>query len=61
MERAGELRALYGRAYVCDLVDMLIAATALEQNATLLALNMKHFRFIVGLTVQKPYGISPTI
>jgi len=60
MERAGELRALYGRAYACDLVDMLIAATAIEQNAILLTLNLKHFHFIAGLTVRKPYGPSST-
>jgi hypothetical protein len=27
----------------------------------LLTLNLKHFRFIAGLTVQRPYGISPTV
>jgi len=35
--------------------DSLIAATALIHNFTLVTLNIKHFKFIKGLKVIKPY------
>jgi len=37
------------------LIDSLIAATALGENATLCTFNMKHYRVIPGLKLLQPY------
>lgn len=37
------------------LIDSLIAATAVGQNATLCTFNLKHYRAVPGLTVTQPY------
>ena len=48
---AGKLRRQLGR----PLVDMAIAATALEYQLTLVTRNIKHFNSIESLPIHKPY------
>ncbi len=55
MGKMSELRLCYGKGYECGLVDMLIAATAILKSATLLTLNIRHFRMIQDLSYKKPY------
>lgn len=40
------------------LVDALIAATAIGQEATLCTFNVKHFAAVPGLVTEQPYGRS---
>lgn len=48
--RAGELLRTYRKSHQgIDIVDYLIAATALNHNADLLTLNVKHFPMFEGL------------
>lgn len=47
--RAVSLVTHYAKSHGLDIPDALIAATALEQQAVLLTLNRKDFRFIDGL------------
>jgi tRNA(fMet)-specific endonuclease VapC len=49
-----ELLERYRLSHGAELVDMLLAATALSANLILLTDNIKDFRFIPGLKVQKP-------
>lgn len=37
------------------LIDAVIAATAVGQNATLCTFNLKHYRAVPGLTLTQPY------
>ena len=37
------------------LIDSVIAATAVGQNATLCTFNLKHYRAVPGLTLTQPY------
>jgi predicted nucleic acid-binding protein len=53
-ETGGLLRRDYGRSYNTGLVDALIAATALVNDAQLVTLNRKHFPMLDGVVV--PYG-----
>jgi len=55
MRKAVELKRLYGKAHECNLVDMLIAASALVNSAVLITLNEKHFKMIAGLQYNVPY------
>jgi predicted nucleic acid-binding protein len=38
------------------LIDAVIAATAVGQNATLCTFNLKHYRAVPGLTLTQPYN-----
>ena len=51
--RAGLLRRQYRASHRSELPDMLIAATALAHNATLVTLNAKHFPMLPNALV--PY------
>jgi predicted nucleic acid-binding protein len=42
--------------YGMGIIDMIIAATALTHNATLLTHNIKHYRQVPGLVIDQPYG-----
>jgi predicted nucleic acid-binding protein len=50
-----DLFAQYYLSHNLGLIDSLIAATALEQGATLCTFNMKHFAVVPGLTTEQPY------
>ncbi len=50
-KHAGKLR----RDYSGPFADMLIAATALEYNFSLVTRNIKHFNMLPALRVLKPY------
>jgi predicted nucleic acid-binding protein len=54
--QAGLLRRQYRLSHLPELPDMLIAATALVHNATLVTLNSKHFSMLPDVLVpyQKP-------
>jgi predicted nucleic acid-binding protein len=54
--QAGLLRRQYRLSHRPELPDMLIAATALVHNATLVTLNSKHFSMLSDVLVpyQKP-------
>jgi predicted nucleic acid-binding protein len=45
----------YRKSHNAGLVDMLIAATAVENDAAIITLNVKHFEKIEGLRVERPY------
>ncbi len=51
-ERAIELVRTYSKTYGLRLPDAIIAATCLENDMTLITLNLKDFRFIEGLRIQ---------
>ncbi|MDI6735656.1 MAG: type II toxin-antitoxin system VapC family toxin [bacterium] len=55
MKKGAELKRTYGKSYECGLIDMLIASTALIENAELVTLNIKHFQMIEQLSIVKPY------
>ncbi|OIP36384.1 hypothetical protein AUJ95_09420 [Candidatus Desantisbacteria bacterium CG2_30_40_21] len=55
MKKSAELKRTYGKSYECGLIDMLIASTALIENAELVTINIKHFQMIKGLSIIKPY------
>ncbi|MEK7274093.1 MAG: type II toxin-antitoxin system VapC family toxin [Candidatus Desantisbacteria bacterium] len=55
MKKSAELKRIYGKSYECGLIDMLIASTALIENAELVTLNIKHFQMIEQLSIMKPY------
>jgi tRNA(fMet)-specific endonuclease VapC len=51
--RFGVTRAdLLGRGIVVDVIDLFIAATALELNYTVVTHNVKHFRDVPGLRIE---------
>lgn len=50
---ASRIRRIYQRQSECDLVDMLIAATSIIENAKLVTLNIKHFQIIKELQLVK--------
>lgn len=51
-QHAGELRRDYSKPFA----DMIVAATAMAHNLTLVTRNIKHFHEIKGLKVMQPYG-----
>lgn len=55
MKKSAELKRTYGKSCECGLIDMLIASTALIENAKLATLNIKHFQMISELSIVKPY------
>ena len=55
MRKAAKLKKQYGKAYECNLIDMLIAASAITLSAILVTLNDKHFKVIEGLKYDVPY------
>ncbi len=55
MKKGVELKRTYGKSYECGLIDMLIASTALIENAELATINIKHFQMIKELFIIKPY------
>jgi predicted nucleic acid-binding protein len=46
----------YHLSHKVGLIDALIAACAVGQNATLCTFNVKHYRVIPGLNVDQPYS-----
>ena len=54
-QRTLELMHLFNLPYGLKHDDALIAATCVEYGFTLLTLNLKHFKFIDGLTAVSPY------
>jgi tRNA(fMet)-specific endonuclease VapC len=54
-ERFGELRSfLRRRGALLEDFDLLIAATAIEQDLTLLTFNRRHFERVPGLRIYEP-------
>jgi len=53
--RAAILLRQYRLSHGLQMIDALIAATALEHNETLYTKNVRHFRMIPGLRVIRPY------
>lgn len=53
-QKAIELVRIYSKSYGLMLPDSIIAATCLENDLTLITYNVKDFRFIKGLKIQKP-------
>jgi len=51
LSMANKLNKEYGKRYNCDLIDMLIAATAIVEKAKLVTLNLKHFNMIEEIEV----------
>jgi hypothetical protein len=54
-QKAGLLLAQYRKSHGLRALDAVIAATALINDAVLITLNDRHFRFIQGLLVINPY------
>ncbi len=52
--RAYELLKKYAKSHGLHVFDSLIAATAMEENLTLVTRNRKHFSMIEGLLLQVP-------
>lgn len=52
--RAYELLRKYAKSHGLHVFDSLIAATAMEENLTLVTRNRKHFAIIEGLRVEVP-------
>ena len=52
---AGKLFESYYLKYGLGITDALIAAMAVNKNEGLVTHNIKHFKFITGLEVVKPY------
>ncbi len=52
--RAYEFLKKYAKSHGLHVFDSLIAATAMEENLTLVTRNRKHFSMIDGLTLQVP-------
>lgn len=52
---AGVLFEKYFHSHGLGITDALIAATALIRSVPLATHNLKHFKFIKGLDLQKPY------
>ena len=51
-ERCGQVRAkMFDEGHIVPIADMLIAATALVYDLTLVTHNVKHFEAIPGLTI----------
>jgi predicted nucleic acid-binding protein len=53
-QRTIELIRTYSKSYGLMFGDATIASTCLEDDLTLLTFNVKDFRFIKGLKIQKP-------
>ena len=54
-KKAYQLIIQYGKSHGLVIPDAFIAATALDENLTLVTSNVRHFDMIDGLGVQKPY------
>ena len=55
-ELAYHLARTHGVGSGLGMSDFLIAAQALNQNATLFTFNLKHFKIIPGLNVKEPFS-----
>lgn len=53
-KKAYELLKLYSKSHGLHVFDSLIAATAIEENLTLVTRNQKHFNVIEGLRLEIP-------
>ncbi|MGR3319669.1 MAG: type II toxin-antitoxin system VapC family toxin [Candidatus Anammoxibacter sp.] len=53
--KAYQLIIQYSKSHGLVIPDAFIAATALDENLTLITSNVRHFDMIAGLGVQKPY------
>ena len=53
-ETAFRLLKLYAKSHGLHVFDSLIAATAMENELTLVTLNRKHYQMIDGLKIQVP-------
>ena len=53
-KKAYELLKLYSKSHGLHVFDSLIAATAMEDNLTLVTKNQKHFNVIKGLLLEIP-------
>jgi predicted nucleic acid-binding protein len=53
-KKAYELLKLYSKSHGLHVFDSLIAATAIEENLTLVTKNQKHFNVIKGLHLEIP-------
>ena len=54
-KEAYQLILEYSKSHGLVIPDAFIAATALDENLTLVTSNIRHFDIIEGLRVQKPY------
>lgn len=57
-EQGGEFRKTYGKSHGTGLADALIAATAIQQNATLITLNIHHYPMIEAITPYKKESVK---
>ena len=53
----GSLRNKYGKSHNTDIIDALLAATAIEHNIQLVTLNKKHFPMLKELIVPYTYTV----
>lgn len=53
--RALEIYSKFKLSHNVSIVDSFIAATAIEYNMVLVTRNLKHYKFIKGLELYKPY------
>ena len=54
-DRAYQLMVSFSKSHGMMIPDALIAATAIEENLTLLTHNVRHFSMIPGFRTEKPY------
>lgn len=55
----GSIRRQYGKTHGTGLADALIAATAINKQATLITLNIKHFSMLDNVLLPYKKGVSP--
>lgn len=52
-----DLAATFRRKYSCGIADSIIAATAFKEEATLVTRNIRHFKRIAEIKLNRPYRL----